>query len=379
MSDTTTTREATATIRGRPEYPSITEINVRSGPGTNHAIVFKGAVGTAGLAVLDVAPDAENTTADNGKLFQWFQLRFSDGATAWVRDDLLEVEGDLTDFGYGVVASLTFAFDLARSAPPAAKPEKPEAKAVEKPAPKSAPLPVAGDNIQRVQTAALAITAAFEGEGYAAYNNYDSGIVSYGLIQFTLAAGTLGVVMNNYLAHSNSAVANGLRAFQGRVAAADPGLRHDETFKTLLIQAADELEMRAAQNSLAIANYWDRLMDSYVKPRGFVLPLTYALLFDISVNFGVGDGFVRMAEERLGVPTRSRVGEHGVTEEQIMAVVADLRKISHDKQAARDNLPGLRVRGDFWVDLVTRGDWQLQGDEGGFVNVNGRNVQVRKP
>jgi hypothetical protein len=48
-------------------------------------------------------------------------------------------------------------------------------------------------------------------------------------------------------------------------------------------------------------------------------------------------------------------------------------------QAERDNLPGLKRRGDFWVDLVNRGDWDLQGNAAGFVYVNGKPVQVRNP
>lgn len=381
-----TTNPGQAAIRGRPEYPSITEVNVRSGPGTNFAIAFKGPVGMSGLEILEVQVDAEQTPSDEGKVFQWFKLVFHGGAVGWVRDDLLSIQGDLSAFGYGVLPLDTFAFALTRDLAKAA-PEKqdkapaPEKKAADKagaepPTPKE---PVAGDNIDRVQKAALAITAAFEGGGYHAYNNYDDGIISYGLIQFTLAAGTLAVVLDKYLARSQSDVANALRGYRDRIRAADPNLRHDENLKNLLLRAAEDPAMQDAQNDLAIANYWDRLMRDYISPRQYKTPLGLALLFDIAVNFGVGDWFVRKAEEQLGIPSGSVAGTNGVTEEQVIKIVTDLRKISHDKQAARDNLPGLRVRGDFWVDLVQRGDWNLQGDDGGFVNVNGRPVQVREP
>jgi hypothetical protein len=86
-----------------------------------------------------------------------------------------------------------------------------------------------------------------------------------------------------------------------------------------------------------------------------------------------------MAEEQLGVPLRSRPGENGITEEQLISKVADLRKASHYKQAERDKLPGLKVRGDLWTELVKLGDWQLMGDAIGIIVVNGRNVQVRNP
>ena len=46
-----------ATIRGLPDYPDITEINVRDVPGTNLDVAFKIAVGMSGLTIHDVQPD----------------------------------------------------------------------------------------------------------------------------------------------------------------------------------------------------------------------------------------------------------------------------------------------------------------------------------
>ena len=43
-------------------------------------------------------PDQDNN-ALNGKVYQWFRLQFPNGATGWVRDDLVSLEGDGT-FGY---------------------------------------------------------------------------------------------------------------------------------------------------------------------------------------------------------------------------------------------------------------------------------------
>ncbi|MBZ0299810.1 MAG: hypothetical protein K8J31_08725, partial [Anaerolineae bacterium] len=102
-----------ATIRGLPHNPSITEVNARSGPSTSHDSPFKAQVGLAGLPVLDVQPDENNVRFD-GKLYQWFQLQFPDGTRAWVRDDLLAVQGDGVRFGYDLVPPDTFAFALTR-------------------------------------------------------------------------------------------------------------------------------------------------------------------------------------------------------------------------------------------------------------------------
>jgi len=384
-------------IRGLPNRPDITEINVRSGPGINFDIAFKGQVGLKNLPILDVQKDSEGKNLE-GKVYQWFKLIFPDSREGWIRDDLLAIQGDCARWGYGVEEPDTFTFALLRK----------EARtgiglpfnAIDETAPFQASTDAEADDtaeessdeskqkrntftgeldLERVRKAAFKITEAFEGGGYAAYNNYDSGIISYGIIQFTLSSGNLAVVINAYLEKSNSDIANQLRAYQGRIQARDGNLRNDDNLKRLLISAADEPEMQAAQDARMKANYWDRIVDPYISQRQYQYPLTYALLFDIGVNFGVGDGFVRMAEKEHSVPTRSNPTVSGISEEQIIATVAELRKISHDKQAARDNLPGLSVRGNFWVDLVRKGDWGLQGDGNGVVNVNGKKVQVANP
>jgi len=371
-----------ATIRGIPNRPDIGRINIRSGPGTNYDIPFKGTVGTSGLTITEVKVDNEGKNLD-GKVYQWFKLNFPDGQVGWIRDDLLAIQGACASFGYdGAVQADSFAFALTRSG---AAPAEPAAPA---PATKGgrtgqattpAQPPTGIKDIARVQKAAIGITAAFEGSGYGAYNNYDSGIISYGIIQFTLDAGSLVTIVNNYLARSNSQTAQELKAYQPRIQTRDATLRDDKNLKRILLAAANEPEMQQVQDELAIANYWDRTINNYILPRAYKYPLTYALLFDVSVNFGVGDGFVRMAEKDLGVASNSKPEVSGVSEEQIIARVVELRKISHDKQAVRDNLPGLSKRGDFWVELVNNGDWDLQGDANGLVYPIGKQVQVRNP
>lgn len=370
-----------AMIRGLPDYPDITEVNVRSGPGTNQSIAFKGQVGMSGLAVLEVAPDSQGL-GDGGKVYQWFKLTFHGGAIGWVRDDLLEIEGDCSAYGYGTLDTRKTAFDLKRTETVSDRstaktaPLGTTSDEASKPAEPAAPSTTATD-LERVKKASFAVTAAFEGTGYAAYNNYDAGVVSYGLIQFTLAAGSLFTVVARYLDDSQSKTAEQLRPYYERIRNRDGSLREDATLKSLLIDAAQEPEMQQAQDYVATVNYWDKVVDGYIAPRGLKLPLSYALLFDMGVNFGTGHGFVRLAEEQLGVPSRSRPGENGITEEQLIRKVAELRRDSHYRQAERDNLPGLKVRGDFWIERVEAGDWSFAGDTEGVVSINGRRVVVR--
>jgi hypothetical protein len=376
-----------ARVRGLPSHPHIEEVNVRSGPGTCYEIAFKGPVGMSGLDILDVQEDEEGKNL-RGKVYQWFKLIFHGGAVGWVRDDLLDIRGDCADWGYRTLAEDTFTFALQRDAGERAQDklgaEKSAAKTLPgtEPAAKTQTVRVteskanAADDLERIKKAAFAVTAAFEGSGYAAFNNYDAGIVSYGLIQFTLAAGSLFSVIDRYLQHSSSPLARELRAYHARIRDRDPDLRSDSKLRELLVEAAKEQEMRQAQEEVATISYWDRVVEGYIVHRGLKLPLTYALLFDMGVNFGTGHGFVRLAEEQLGVPLRSRPGENGITEGQLITRVAELRKQSHDRQAARDNLPGLRMRGDFWINLINKGDWDFRGESDGTVTVLGRKIPV---
>lgn len=127
-----------AFIVGIPNIPSIKEVNIRAEPNKSTALLFKIPVGTGDLNVVDVKIDNANES-QAGKVFQWFKLVFPDGQQGWCRDDLLEVQGDGKQFGYGQVTSRTLGFNLTRqqvqapaaaipvpvSQPPPAKPVSP--------------------------------------------------------------------------------------------------------------------------------------------------------------------------------------------------------------------------------------------------------------
>ncbi len=108
-----------AKIIGIPHIPMITEVNIRAEATKTATLLFKIPVGTADLDIVDVKADTAND-AQGGKVFQWFKLIFSDGQQGWCRDDLLEIQGDGTAFGYGQVAVSTVGFNLTRTKTPAA-------------------------------------------------------------------------------------------------------------------------------------------------------------------------------------------------------------------------------------------------------------------
>ena len=102
-----------AHITGNPNITTLASVNVRAQPstGTGVAVLFQAPIGTNNLPILAVQPDLANNNY-NGKVYHWFQLRFSNGQTGWVRDDLMSVIGDGTPFGYPNLAQEAYAFGL---------------------------------------------------------------------------------------------------------------------------------------------------------------------------------------------------------------------------------------------------------------------------
>ncbi|MEZ4668364.1 MAG: chitosanase [Anaerolineae bacterium] len=393
-------------IRGVRENPSIKEINVRSGPNTTYTLLFKIAVGISDLPVLEARSDDQNANLQ-GKTYQWLRTKFPNGQEGWVRDDLIDVHGDGRRFGYGILPQPVIAFALARdtrvtgaeppapvvpAAPPVTTPAPAPPPAVPAPTPAtsdttptttpSTPVPTAAPTpgaLDRVRRAAFAITSAFEGGGYATYQTYDSGIISYGRFQFTLAAGSFQTVITRYTERASGPTADGLRGYLPRIQAKDEGLRKDDGLKTLCKEAAKDLIMQQVQDEVATEGYWEAVIDLSIAPRGIQSALGHALIFDTAINHGRFNHLIPKTETELGVPSKSKVGANGVTEKTFVTKLAQLRKDNLYALAEKLKLPGLKVRGDFWVDLVASGDWNLQGDNNGNLNVKGKIVQVRTP
>ena len=71
-----------AYIRGLPETPSVTVINIRSGANKNYPILFKAPVGMTNLPVLEVKSDEQGENFQ-GKVYTWLRIQFPDGQSGW--------------------------------------------------------------------------------------------------------------------------------------------------------------------------------------------------------------------------------------------------------------------------------------------------------
>jgi hypothetical protein len=350
----------------------ISSVNIRAGAGRHYAIVRQLPVGTSGLPVAEVRPD-EAGEARDGRVFLWLRVELPDGVTGWVRDDLVTITGDCRDVGYGLHKTPERAA-LLKHAPPVKTPE---------PAPAEPPA-LSPEAMERARKAAFAITAGYEGRGYDAWQNFDSGIVSYGRFQFTLASGALEKVLDLYLEKASGPSPNLLRKqFMPRVREKDPALRDDEDFKRLLLGLAADPLMQAAQDTYAMHTYWNTALVTSARPRGIVTPLGQAFIFDMAINhgsWGAESTYLRGAETTLGVPIRSRLGDNGLTEAQLLIRAAQIRRDRLYALANARGWGGLKPRADFWLERMLAGDWDLMGDSDGEVAIRpDRTIQVKAP
>lgn len=343
----------------------IAQVNVRTAPSLRAAVVRQMRVGTGGLRVVDVQPDREQT-AVNGRVYQWFQLSLPDGNTGWIRDDLLLIQGACGAFGYSTLAVPTRAASLARDTTPD----------VETPSE-----PVPSEERERVRKAAFNITAGFEGNGYDAYQTFDSGIVSYGRFQCTLASGALEAMLQTYLKTAKGTRADQLKyQYMPRIKTKDYTLRNDEGLKTLLVQLADDPVMQAAQDEYATDAYFVVAERTSMIPRGIATPLGQAMVFDMAVHhggWGTERDYLRPAEQSLGAGIKSKLGENGLSERQYLRRVGEIRRTRLYAIANARGWGGLKVRADFWMERMNAGDWDLRGDAQGEVEtMPGKKVRV---
>jgi murein DD-endopeptidase MepM/ murein hydrolase activator NlpD len=96
-------------------------VRVRERPSRNSKELFRMVTESLGVCS-DVKPDADGE-ASNGQVYKWFLVTFTDGRQGWLRDDLIDLEGDFTAFGYGTYAARTPAFSAL--APKPAQPGQP--------------------------------------------------------------------------------------------------------------------------------------------------------------------------------------------------------------------------------------------------------------
>ncbi len=173
-------------------------------------------------------------------------------------------------------------------------------------------------------------------KGYKAYQNKDSGIVSYGKYQFTAANGKdsgLAKVLDNYSGGggANAAEAQKYSQIIKAGGAGAQALRGDKGFKDFLDKSSGEKAMQDAQEKTFDQSYFNPAM-GYAQRQGInvaKMPKLAGMMVDTKIQGGMEDVTQR---------TKSRLAAQGkdfktASEDEILNVFTDERKQCLDRVA----------------------------------------------
>jgi len=111
----------------------------------------------------------------------------------------------------------------------------------------------------------------------------DTGHLTYGKAQTTLASGNLALLIADYCRADGAAFAGSLIPFQARLDQRDLSLDHDGTFRSLLREAGDDPVMQTVQDGFFDRVYWQPAMASLAFVGGRT-PLTAAVVYDSRIH-----------------------------------------------------------------------------------------------
>lgn len=223
--------------------------------------------------------------------------------------------------------------------------------------------PKGKDPVRRVSSD---ITGAFESgaDGASAINDYDSGVISYGIHQATLTSGSLETVLRKYVEAKGQYAAE-IGRYMGRVRSKDGSLRGDKAFKDLLRRAGKDPVMVEVQSEAFATGYYTAA-EKAANDFGLKSPLGVSMLYDTNIQGGMGT-LLKRTVKILG----GKAGDKGVTETQFLKKFNDLRRkrllllaaeaARRGDRASAEALHGSTARCDEFAALLAVGNLNLLG------------------
>lgn len=204
--------------------------------------------------------------------------------------------------------------------------------------------------LESIRQTAFNLTSRFEGGRVDSLQTVDSGIVSYGMHQATLASGALEDVLRAYLRYNPT---SNLAEYLERVAQRDPALRSDRRFHTLLRQAAADPHMTQAQDSVFSRRYWEPAVEA-VRTHGLSSPEAYVVFYDTKVQGGFQE-IARQTGSRRGAESEQRYLQRFlIYRREYLLALARRRRQQGDAQSARLLEGSARNRIGALLELITR-------------------------
>lgn len=187
----------------------------------------------------------------------------------------------------------------------------------------------------------------------------DTGHLTYGRSQTTLASGNLALLLHAYRA-AGGRLANAIKPFLPAFDRRDIKLDNDEKVKSVLRQAGDDPVMKRIQDEFFDRIYWTTAIKS-ADNIGVTKPLSVTVIYDSKIH-GSYDMIKNLTDNKYG--WTQDVGE----EEWIKSYVS----VRRDWLAAHGNslLRRTVYRMDAFNDLIKEGKWDLS------LPLNVRNVVI---
>ena len=136
-------------------------------------------------------------------------------------------------------------------------------------------------------------------------------------------------------------------------------------------------DMHACQRELA-AEYFDKVVNLTIKPRGLESPIAWILAFDMAVNNGIYNQVFVEAEKHLGVyrePYQKRtLADMGVEEMTYVIALCDMREKLY--KSVMDKYYGITMRYKWFASVARNGNFYSSVDFPREIDVNHRLVSV---
>lgn len=176
----------------------------------------------------------------------------------------------------------------------------------------------------------------------------DSGQLTYGRSQTTLASGNLSLLIKAYCETAGAAMASSLSPYLPRLAENDPALNQDMTFRALLHAAGADPAMQSCQDAFFDRVYWSPAVKS-AGALSLDLPLSICVVYDSVVH-----GSWRAMRDRTIAANPTLAGDQ---KGWIAAYVATRRDWLADNSNAL--LRKCVYRMDSFNQLMEVGNWEL--------------------
>jgi chitosanase len=174
----------------------------------------------------------------------------------------------------------------------------------------------------------------------------DSGHLTYGRSQTTLASGNLFLLIKAYCDRSDAKLRSEFQPFLGDLAACNVELDTNLSLRELLKEAGDDEAMRKEQDRFFDAVYYQPACRA-AAAKGIALPLGLAVVYDSFIH-----GAFRRVAPMAGTPIGT-----GVDEKQWIGKYVAARKIW--LQGLKDPLPKTVYRMDSFNKMITDNAWDL--------------------